>query len=144
MTDEQREQIRRLRYQGIGYGSIAELLSLPENTVKSFCKRNGLAGKLAKGKTEIPDGHYCKCCGLPVLQNEKRKEKKFCSTECRMQYWRTHQDLVQHKAIYNYECAYCHKPFVAIGNPHRKYCSHACYISGRFGGKDDDGGTATE
>ncbi len=138
MTDEQREQIGRLREQGIGYGRIAEVLSLPENTVKSYCKRHGLTGMRASVKTEIPDGHYCKNCGLPVLQNEKRKEKKFCTTACRMEYWRTHQDLVRHKAIYNYECPHCHKAFTAIGNAHRKYCSHECYIADRFGGTDDE------
>lgn len=42
MTDRQEEQIRRMKAGGCGYVKIAQELGLPENTVKSFCRRKGL------------------------------------------------------------------------------------------------------
>ena len=37
------------------------------------------------------------------------------------------------KAVYHFVCACCGEPFTAYGNENRKYCSHSCYIAGRFG-----------
>ena len=42
MTDLQKEQIKTLRLQGIGYVKIGEMLGISDNTVRSFCRRNGL------------------------------------------------------------------------------------------------------
>lgn len=42
MTDAQKEQVRYLRCEGLGYGAIATRLGISENTVKSFCRRNNL------------------------------------------------------------------------------------------------------
>lgn len=42
-------------------------------------------------------------------------------------------DIIYRKAVYAYTCAHCGKPFTAYGNKERKYCSHNCYISDRFG-----------
>lgn len=47
MTDLQKEQIKTLRLQGIGYVKIGEMLGISDNTVRSFCRRNGL-GDAAK------------------------------------------------------------------------------------------------
>ena len=44
MTDMEKEKIRYLRGEGLGYKAIASRLALSENTVKSFCRRNGLSG----------------------------------------------------------------------------------------------------
>jgi endogenous inhibitor of DNA gyrase (YacG/DUF329 family) len=134
MKHEVKKQIKRLRTEGYGYGRIADLLHMPESTVKSFCRRNGLGGR-AKAKQSIDDEiHICKWCGLPVRQDPKRKEKKFCSYDCRMKWWGMHRDQLDLKAVYHFECAYCHKQFTAYGNNHRKYCCHECYIADRFGG----------
>lgn len=40
LTDPQKDAIKNLRTSGMGYKSIAERLSLPRETVRSFCKRN--------------------------------------------------------------------------------------------------------
>lgn len=85
MTDLQKEQIKTLRLQGIGYVKIGEMLGISDNTVRSFCRRNGL-GDAAKNTIA---------------------------------------------------CAHCGKPFTAYGNKERKYCSHNCYISDRFGEERD-------
>ena len=44
MNDAQRSEIKRLREAGTGYMAIAQALSLPANTIKTYCKRNGLGG----------------------------------------------------------------------------------------------------
>ena len=48
MTDAQKEQVRYLRCEGLGYGAIATRLGISENTVKSFCRRNNLTGVASK------------------------------------------------------------------------------------------------
>ena len=103
MTDLQKEQIKALRLQGIGYVKIGEILGISDNTVRSFCRRNGLGD----------------------------------SDTCRTAWWNSHPDCVDRKAVYAYTCAHCGKPFTAYGNKERKYCSHGCYISDRFGEERD-------
>ena len=44
MTNEQKEQIRKLRGSGYGYATIADALGLTKNQVSAFCRRNNLAG----------------------------------------------------------------------------------------------------
>lgn len=130
MTDQQKEQIRTLRLQGIGYVKIGETLGISDNTVRSFCRRNGL-GDTAKNTVS------CKQCGKPIKIISKRKPRIFCSDSCRTAWWNSHQDCVHRKAVYEYTCAHCGKQFTAYGNAGRKYCSHACYIAHRFGGEYD-------
>lgn len=137
MTDTQRIQIRNLRAAGLGYKKIAEQMEMSENTVKTFCRRNGLGGTIAL-QGECTDKHLCLCCGVEVMQNPGRKAKKFCSDRCRNKWWNAHLDKVNRKAMYEYECPHCKKDFTAYGNANRKYCSHECYIADRFGGGDRD------
>ncbi len=40
MTQEQQQEIRRLRDMGEGYKRIGAILNLSVNTVKSFCRRD--------------------------------------------------------------------------------------------------------
>ena len=42
MTKEQKEKIIRFRRQGLGYADIGRELDISKDTVKSFCRRNGL------------------------------------------------------------------------------------------------------
>lgn len=130
MTDEERKHIEDLRSQGIGYKKISEMLGLSVNTVKSFCKRNRLGGPAVR-----QEQHICPCCGKPVEQTAHRKQKKFCSDQCRMKWWNSHLDQVKRKANYSFVCPVCRKTFTAYGNSNRKYCSLDCYFEDRFGGK---------
>ena len=136
MTDAQKIQIGNLRAAGLGYKKIAEQMELSENTVKTYCRRHGLGGKMAELGEVKKD--VCLCCGVGVKQNPGRKKKKFCSDKCRNKWWNAHLDKVNRKAMYEYECPYCKKPFTVYGNANRKYCSHECYIADRFGGGIDD------
>ena len=74
MTDAQKEQVRYLRCEGLGYGAIATRLGISENTVKSFCRRNNLTGVASKEPVVV-----CRNCGRPLPQYPKRKQRKFCS-----------------------------------------------------------------
>ena len=136
MTDAQKVAIAEYRREGYGYKKISQLTGVCESSVKTYCRRNGLAGTAAEiqapahGITEKP----CLCCGKPVVQYPGRKEKKFCSDACRNKWWNTHLHLVNRKAMYEFVCPVCGKPFTAYGNRNRKYCSHECYIEDRFGG----------
>ena len=46
MTEEQKQQVIRLRKEGCGYTAVAHNVGVSKDTVKSFCRRNGLAGRL--------------------------------------------------------------------------------------------------
>ena len=138
MTDTERNQIVRLRGEGFSYIKIATVLSLNENTVKSFCKRRGLGGLASATKEPtLGEEHKCQYCGLPIRQMEGRKEKKFCSDTCRMAWWNSHRDKVNHRIVRQLECPCCNKTFTVYGNGQRKYCSHTCYVKDRFGGGQD-------
>ena len=133
MTAEQRTAIAGYRGICYGYKKISQLMGMNENTIKTYCKRNGLGGNAAQALS-AEEGKTCKCCGKPIIQMPGRKVKKFCSDRCRNRWWNTHLDLVTRKANYEFICPTCGKPFTAYGNANRKYCSHSCYIEDRFGG----------
>lgn len=103
MTDEQKEMINKLRNDGIGYKKIARVLGMSDNTVKSYCHRNGLAGVMKAPTQKILDMHVCKFCGKEVIQNPGRKQKLFCDSRCRQLWWNSHLDKVERKAFYEYE-----------------------------------------
>lgn len=141
MTGLQKNRIREMKAGGCGYVRIAQELGISENTVKSFCRRNGL-NRVAAGTAALPGGgdkSACPCCGAEVRQNPGRKAKRFCSDKCRNAWWNSHMNQVQRKAHYEFVCACCKKPFTAYGNAGRKYCSHECYIKDRFGGGQNAG-----
>lgn len=136
MTEAQKEQVRFLRCEGLGYGAIAARLDISENTVKSFCRRNHLTGVASKEPVLV-----CRNCGGPLPQKPKRKQRKFCSEACRRAWWKQHPELIHKAAFYPATCAHCGREFQSYGNKNRKYCSHACYIAARFkkGGSHDEG-----
>lgn len=131
MTGEQREKIMSLRAQGLRYADIGRELGISKNTVKTFCRRNSLVDSV----TQTGDGvDRCRECGNPIVRQEKRKRRVFCCKACREKWWAEHPDRVNRKAVYTFTCAGCGKTFTAYGNNKRKYCSHNCYVTDRFGG----------
>lgn len=130
MTKAQTEQIVRLRMQGCGYTVIAKRMELSRDTVRSFCRRNGLAGRIS-GRV-VPDSERCRECGKVLEQIKGRKHRVFCSAPCRVKWWHEHPERIVKKAVYSFTCAGCGKTFTSYGNAKRKYCSHACYIHARF------------
>ncbi len=137
MTNEEKSRIAKMRRDGVGYKKIAQMLGMSEGTVKSYCRRNGMAGTVSRApeacSSSIPQ-KPCRQCGAMVLQYPGRKEKKFCSDSCRNSWWNTHLAEMKRKNMTDYVCPACGKIFWAYGKRNRKYCSHECYISDRFGG----------
>lgn len=141
MTDGQRQQIIQLRKEGCGYTAIAKELDISRDTVRSFCRRNGLAGEMAiteKAAGQTEDG-FCRECGKGLRQTDGVKKKVFCCRECREKWWHEHPGQIKQRAVYSFVCAGCGKGFTAYGNSHRKYCSHECYVRNRFKGGEDNG-----
>lgn len=132
MTDEQKQQVIWLRREGLGYTAIAKRTGISRDTVRSFCRRNGMSGERVKGQPG-----YCRECQKVLLQTKGMKTRSFCSKECREKWWKEHPEQVNRRAVYSFTCAGCQKIFTAYGNSKRKYCSHACYIRKRFGGGMD-------
>ena len=129
MTKTEMEMIVRLRKSGMGYTEVARETGISKETVKSFCRRNKLGGRLG----DSSDAEACPQCGKKLDQNVKTRKPRFCCEACRRAWWRAHPEAGLKKAVYEYTCAHCGKPFSAYGNSRRKYCCHSCYISARFG-----------
>lgn len=139
MDGFQKEQIRNLRREGMSYAKIAKRVDVSRDAVISFCRRNGLQEikkPIPVVNTDAAD--VCRECGKPLIQVDGMKRRVFCSKECRVKWWKEHPERLNQKAVYQYTCPHCGKPFSAYGNSKRKYCSHACYISDRFGGGADE------
>ena len=135
MNDVQKSLIMRLRASGDGYGKIAQKLGLSLNTVKSFCQRNCI-NTVVKETIAVPAVEITQCenCGCEIQQNAKRKHKRFCCDKCRNTWWNSHLNLVKRTKVYDFICPHCGKAFQVYGDNRRKYCSHTCYIAGRFKG----------
>ena len=53
MTANQKRRITLMRQQNVGYATIANELKLSLNTVKSFCRRNGLLSGSLESDTQL-------------------------------------------------------------------------------------------
>ena len=159
MTSDQIKTIDWLRAQGCGYRRIADKTGISLNTVKSYCRRVPLppeasmpaataeptapekpakAPPVARETESVPNPSVtatflpCNLCGAPVEQTPGRKEKKFCSKACSVLWWNQNRYSLNRKACLQVLCPTCGKRFIAYGSAGRKYCSHDCYIMGRF------------
>lgn len=132
MTKTQKNRIAQLREQGFSYAKIAVAMGLSENSVKSFCQRNGLGG--VRAPCSDLTLNLCHHCGETLLISPAHKNKKFCSSKCRAAWWNTHMDQRNTDAMKTVNCACCGKTFSCYVCRPRKYCSHNCYIEARFKG----------
>jgi len=128
MTVIEKEKVRYLRGEGLGYKAIASRLTLSVDAVKGFCRRYGLDGKAAQS---IPI--TCRQCGKPLAHKSGAGQKKFCSAPCRSAWWSGHAYLYKHKEKNKRACAHCGCAFYSFQSKERKYCGHSCYIKARFG-----------
>lgn len=138
MTEEQKKKVSDLRRAGMGYTETARLAGVSRDAVRSFCRRNGLAGEAAKDRPaegQVQEG-CCRECGKPLQQKEGVKRRVFCCKECREKWWHSHPGEIRQRAVYSFTCAGCGKQFDVYGDSRRKYCSHGCYINTRFKGGD--------
>lgn len=131
MTKEQKLRIEELRKAGMGYKQIANETGVSLNNVKSYCRRNELQSNNLQN-SDIKS--ICVQCGEPMVHIPKKKQKRFCSDDCRRRWWNAHPDQVKRGTIHSIVCPGCGKEFSVYGNPNRKYCSHSCYVRVRYGG----------
>lgn len=54
MTHEEKKQIGKMRAAGMSYTRIAESLDISINSVKSYCRRNGLGADTACAGRALP------------------------------------------------------------------------------------------
>jgi hypothetical protein len=130
MTVTQKKKITELRKQGYSYTDIAEIVKLPQGTVKSFCWRNQLSNADLFGKDEHHKGG-CLNCGCVIVCQPDAPPRKYCSDRCREVWWSKHR-----KPNNSAVCAYCKKKFAYYGKAARKYCSQTCSVKARFGEGD--------
>ena len=123
MTELERRKIMSLQRQGFGYKKIAAELTLPVNSVKSFCRRHPIV-------EQSSDEANCLCCGIAVEQHPGRKQKKFCSDLCRQLWWKDHPEKVQRSEKHAYTCPQCGANFTSK-NYGRVYCSRGCFAQAR-------------
>ena len=112
MKPQDKIAIDNLRMEGKSAGDIALILHLSPNTVRSHIRRHH----------DIPNARRCKTCGAFVAQPTGRREKKFCSDKCRMDWWNSRPEQINKKADYTLVCEECGKEFESYGNNRRKYC----------------------
>ena len=140
MTDAQKEEIYRLRLQGIGYKTIAREIFLTVDVVKGYCKRHNLTGPAEMIQVNAQESDLgCLQCKKTVQQKERGRTKMFCSDDCRYTWWNDNKDkrTKNEIAIYQYTCAYCGKHCSSYGNKARKFCSHFCFVRSRFYQEED-------
>ena len=77
MKRREAEKIAQMVLSGIPPSKIAAAMDMSVNTIKSHIRRH----------PEISAAGKCLYCGVPVVQPEGRKQKKFCSDRCRISYW---------------------------------------------------------
>lgn len=127
MTNEQREMIVALRKQGYGYQKIANAIGCSKNTVSSYCRRLDLEASKAPERV-------CLLCGKTIPEHS-RNTRKFCSDRCRKKW---NNSRVHSELPYVGFCAACGKEMHMARKDEKRYCSHTCYIEGRFGGERHD------
>ena len=138
MSEQEMRQISELRQKGAGYKAIAAALGLSRDTVRGVCKRTHLAverkTETANSVISIEETGRCVFCGNAFTPSSRGRTKRFCSDDCRRQWWSQNAELhcKNEAAFYSYTCLQCGKVFQAYGNKKRKYCSHDCYIKARF------------
>lgn len=138
MTEVQKKQILKMRKDGLGYKTIAGAVDLSRNAVRKFCKSHGMSGfgwvAAINTAERVQSGELCKNCYQKIKQPKKGRKKKFCSEECRRNWWKEHPEQIKKtdNAQYRLICTNCGREFISYGNKNRKYCSHSCYINKRF------------
>ena len=134
MTVLQKNEIFRLRGEGMDYAGIAAQIGMPKNTVKSFLWRNQKAATAPQDPFCDVPANICPQCGIAIEQIPNRKPRRFCRDACRRAWWNAHRDLMRHRSCYIAICEYCGKKFDHRGDRKRRFCSHPHYIAAKYGG----------
>lgn len=121
MTDLQKKQIVAMRNKKATYASISETLGIPVNTIKTFCRRNGMVTETFTRRL------CCKNCGQELTSTPNAKPRLFCSDRCKQAWWNRHRYERFSVKVVPHTCPICGKMFVDYSGANRKYCSQECY-----------------
>lgn len=88
------------------------------NTVKSFCRRNGMC---------TSRGNRCIYCGGIITQLPGTKKRVFCSDKCKQTYWNKMRTTRVSKNKLPHQCPVCGEIFYDYSSSKRTYCSQECY-----------------
>ncbi len=116
MTNYEKEQIKALRGQGLGCSAIATALGLNRETVKTFLRRNPPA--------------VCPTCGKNITMTPHKRKRRFCSDQCRMDWWKAHPEKMSCRKLYPHTCERCGTPF-ETPKASSHFCSRKCYAEAR-------------
>ena len=147
-----RERVRMLRLAGESCTAIAEQIGLTEEQVIEYCRQLGLPVNGSCRFSELgleeaawlrhregnPPGRKCPVCGGPLLQSVRGRRRKFCSDQCKKQWW---NDKWRQEGRFRgrlAECENCGKWFIAVKERHgeRRFCSRECYFAFRYGRRE--------
>ena len=123
MTITEKKQLIELKDAGLGYKRIAACTGLPIGTVKTFFRR-----QVAR---DASTGLVCQQCGGPIEAGRVKRERKFCSDQCRMRWWSAHPEQMNRRSGRKLICPWCKKVFIVYGEKKRVYCSRECYSAAR-------------
>lgn len=128
----EREEVRSQRLAGFECVEIAENTGLSLEQVTDYCRELGLP-ETGSCQLQPPDGsreRHCPVCGRILVQRGNSGRRRFCSPECRKEYYR------QHKSFRIAVCKNCGREFHAVdeGKRQRKFCSLNCYWDYRYSG----------
>lgn len=140
VTQQQKEQISKLRANGASFGKIASALGISINTVKSYCKRNPISSEPMPAPKSVVHPDRCPQCNALLEQSSGHRQKRFCSPKCRIAWWAAHPEQVSRKKLFSVECRHCGTVFLQYGSRPRKFCSRGCYLAHRHaqGGDNHD------
>lgn len=124
MDKKTKNEIINLRKDGKGYGEIASITGVSKNTIVSLLRRSSI-----EDSQDI-----CPVCGKPLMQTKGHRQKKYCSDECRMEWWKEHHEDLNLKAYHTCKCNCCGKEFISYSRSTRRYCSTECYQASRKAG----------
>ena len=140
MTQQQKEQISKLRAAGASFGRIASVLCISVNTVKSYCKRNPISSEVVPALKAVTYTDRCPQCNAPLVQTPGHRQKRFCSLKCRMAWWKAHPEAMKRKRLTSLACQHCGTAFLQYASRPRKFCSRSCYLAHRYGEGGDERG----
>lgn len=161
MTDAEKRTAEKMRAEGYTYSMISKEIGVSINTVKAHINRKAkketqieiirkaspravmlrisdskhttFSATSPRPVTDIPAGILCKRCGSPLVNTPGHRQKIFCSKSCQERHWREHRNIMLCGSLVSCICSGCGKEILDYKGHHRKYCSHQCYISVRYG-----------
>lgn len=113
-----KEQARLLREKGMGYKRIAGITGLTRDAVRNTCKKIGAVQEDGTLFDRIQEGSACTYCGGAMEQHSgSGRPRRFCTENCRRQYWRLHrlEQKRREDKLFLRTCAYCGRTFQIYG-----------------------------